>query len=246
VAADSRIEELRRRVEADPASIAFAQLAEEYRRGGALEEAVNCCRRGLARHPGYLSARATLGRALLDLGSLDEAGHELELVLQSAPDNLAAIRAMADLHQRRGDLEQSLKYYKRALAVARFDPHLEDTVSRIDREISGVSQSPTPPTASRAPLMDLDALLASLGMPNAPAPPAMERLLSQQAPAEPAPTVPSDSPRDTAAPDVFAELENDLRSFERPPEKSAEDAMIEALEEWLQAVETAREDRRKA
>ena len=59
-----RIEDLRRRVQKDPASIAFAQLAEEYRRAGQYQEAVEVCRAGLAIHPGYLSARVTLGRAL--------------------------------------------------------------------------------------------------------------------------------------------------------------------------------------
>ena len=43
--ADSpRLEELRRRVQADPASIAFAALAEEYRRAGKFREAVEASR----------------------------------------------------------------------------------------------------------------------------------------------------------------------------------------------------------
>ena len=98
-----RIEALRRRVEKDPASIAFAQLAEEYRRAGDYEQAIRICREGLARHPGYLSAQVTLGRALIELGQFDEARAELEAVVSVAPDNLAAIRALADIHQRHGD-----------------------------------------------------------------------------------------------------------------------------------------------
>jgi tetratricopeptide (TPR) repeat protein len=98
-----RIEELRRRVEKDPASIAFAQLGEEYRRAGEFEEAIRVCRTGLAQHPGYLSARVTLGRALLETQQYEEAQAELEEVLRSAPDNLAAIRALAEIHQRSGD-----------------------------------------------------------------------------------------------------------------------------------------------
>ena len=96
-----RIAELRRRVHKDPASIAFAQLAEEYRRGGDYEDAVRVCRAGLAQHPLYLSARVTLGRALLELGRFPEAQAEFQEVLRVAPDNLSAIRALADLHQRR-------------------------------------------------------------------------------------------------------------------------------------------------
>ena len=96
-----RIDDLRRRVERDPTSIAVAQLAEEYRRSGELEEAVRVARRGLEQHPLYLSARVTLGRALAELGHFDEAKTEFQQVLAAAPDNLVALRSMANLHQRR-------------------------------------------------------------------------------------------------------------------------------------------------
>src|SRR5438045_3709125 len=109
-----RIEELRRRVEKDPTSIAFAQLGEEYRRIGDYEEAVKVCRDGLARHPGYLSAQVTLGRALMELEKFDEAQTELEAVRSVAPDNLAAIRALADIHQRRGDVGGAIDLYAAA------------------------------------------------------------------------------------------------------------------------------------
>ncbi len=100
--ADSpRILELKRRVQSDPASIAFAALAEEYRRAGRFEEAVAACVTGLNRHPSYLSARVTLGRSLLEVGRYDEAQTELEHVLRLAPENLAAIRGLADIQHRR-------------------------------------------------------------------------------------------------------------------------------------------------
>ncbi len=98
-----RIEELRRRVQKDPTSIAFAQLAEEYRRMGGLEEAISTCRAGLVHHPTYLSARVTLGRALMELRRFKDARTELEAVLDVAPDNLAAIRGLAEIHQHRGE-----------------------------------------------------------------------------------------------------------------------------------------------
>lgn len=97
-----RIEDLRRRILKDPASIAFAQLAEEHRRAGQFEEAVRVSRAGLAQHPAYLSARITLGRALLEMGLYDEAAAEFEYVLKAAPDNLTAVRELADIKQRRG------------------------------------------------------------------------------------------------------------------------------------------------
>src|SRR4029450_7168423 len=98
MADNQRIEDLRRRVQRDPASIAFAQLAEELRRAHQLPEAVEVCRAGLALHPSYLSARVTLGRALIELNELEHAEAELRYVLQHAAENLSAIRAVAEIH----------------------------------------------------------------------------------------------------------------------------------------------------
>lgn len=95
-----RIADLRRRVERDPASIAFAQLAEEYRRDGRYDDAIEVCSSGLARYPGYLSARVTLGRALMDIGRFDQARQELQRVLDLSPDNVAAKRAVQELRER--------------------------------------------------------------------------------------------------------------------------------------------------
>src|SRR5436190_20972352 len=106
--ADSpRIEELKRRVQVDPASIAFAALAEEYRRAERYQEAIDTCAAGLVRHPSYLSAHVTLGRALIELGRLQEARQELEFVLKLAPENLAAIRGLAEIHHRLGGEDQA-------------------------------------------------------------------------------------------------------------------------------------------
>ena len=132
---ESRLEDLRRRVEKDPASIAFAQLAEEYRRAGRYVEAVAACRVGLARHPGYLSARVTSGRALIELGQLDEAQQEFERVLRSSPENLAALRGLAEIHHKRGALPEALTQYKAALSLARNDPELEETVNDLARRL---------------------------------------------------------------------------------------------------------------
>ena len=103
LAASSRIEELRRRVDLDPASVAFAALAEEYRRASRFDEAIATCRAGLERHPDYVSARVTLGRALLDTGALSAAKAEFEQVIKVAPENLAAIRGLAEIHKRLSD-----------------------------------------------------------------------------------------------------------------------------------------------
>ena len=135
MADNQRIDDLRRRVQKDPASIAFAQLAEECRRAGRYQEAVAVCHAGLQIHPGYLSARVTLGRALIELEQLEPARAELERVLKSAPENLAAIRGLAEIHHRLGSLGEALTQYRSALALAQNDPDLQEAVEELSREL---------------------------------------------------------------------------------------------------------------
>jgi tetratricopeptide (TPR) repeat protein len=136
VADSPRIHELRRRVQQDPASLAFAPLAEELRRAGRAQEAVTICQNGLSHHPEYVSARATLGRALLDLGLPDEAFLELTAVLHAAPENLAALRGLADVHQRRGEIAEALSTFRRAHALAPQDGEIEQAIAALERTIS--------------------------------------------------------------------------------------------------------------
>ena len=135
MAEHSRLDDLRRRVEHDPSSIAFAQLAEEYRRAAMFQEAVDVCRAGLEVHPSYLSARVTLGRALVELQQFQEAQQELQQVQRTAPENLAAIRGLADVFHRQGALTDALAQYRTALAIARHDPDLEQTVADLARQV---------------------------------------------------------------------------------------------------------------
>lgn len=139
MADNPRIEELRRRVQADPASIAFAALAEEYRRAGRYKDAIETCRTGLQRHPSYLSARVTLGRSLVQIAQFDEAREVLEHVLRAAPENLAAIRALAEIHERQGETPEALEQYRVALHVA-------------TQEAEAAVTSPEPPTPPPPPV----------------------------------------------------------------------------------------------
>jgi len=97
VAQNARIEELRKKLEREPGSPLFAQYAEELRRAGDLGEAIRICREGLAKHPGYASARITLARALATSGEAAAARSEFEAVLRVAPDNVIAQRGIEEL-----------------------------------------------------------------------------------------------------------------------------------------------------
>jgi tetratricopeptide (TPR) repeat protein len=134
----TRLEELKRRVEADPASIAFASLAEEYRRAARFDEAVEASRAGLRFHPTYVSARVTLGRSLMELGLYDQAERELHVVARSTPDNLAARRALGDLYWRQADLVRALEQLQLASGLAPGDGELTEMVRELALEVAAL------------------------------------------------------------------------------------------------------------
>ncbi len=181
------------------------------------QEAVDVCHSGLAIHPTYLSARVTLGRSLVELGAFDEAQQELERVLQSAPENLAAIRGLADVLHRRGALVEALAQYRAALAIAKHDPDLEQTVADLARNVE-----PKRP-AHATDGLSFEQVAKELAV-HAPAPP-------------PAPITPEAAPPVEAQPDDDSALDHGSR-YDR------ETAMIAALEQFLDAVHVVRADRR--
>jgi tetratricopeptide (TPR) repeat protein len=240
--ADSqRIDDLRRRVQADPASIAFAQLAEECRRAGHYREAVDVCRAGLELHPGYLPARVTLGRALIELNDLETALAELEHVLKSAPENLAAIRGVAEIHHRQGSLAQALAQYRAALAVARNDPDLQRTVDELARQVE------PPPPAPSANGLSFEQMQDEF-LQNLPPPPVL-----RIAPASVAQTTPAEIGADANALNPESAVTTpavavDHRAADAPPQDTDgpdhAPKLLAVLEQWLDAIHGSRAQHR--
>jgi len=143
--ADSRIDDLRRRLERDPGSRLFAQLAEEYRKAGDRAEAIRVARAGLALHPAYPSARLTLGRALLDSGDAAGARAELEAALRDAPDNILASRFLGQALEAVGELGPALQQLEKTLKMAPGDRQLETQIVALRSRVG------TPPARATAP-----------------------------------------------------------------------------------------------
>jgi FimV-like protein len=109
------IESLKRKMARDPFSRAFLQLAEEYRRAGRFEEAVQVCQEGLARHPTYHTARIALGRTYLEAGDLETARRTLGEVIELAPENHLAAKLLAEVQRRLGDSAGAAETYRSIL-----------------------------------------------------------------------------------------------------------------------------------
>jgi tetratricopeptide (TPR) repeat protein len=116
VAAMRRHEE---RLARDPGSLAFAQLADLYRKAGRTQDAIALCRQGLARYPQYTTARLILAKAWLADGRLDEAGAELRTALDQSPKDVQCLRLAAEVERRQGNLDGAAEYLD---VVVKLDP----------------------------------------------------------------------------------------------------------------------------
>lgn len=160
--ADSRIDELRRRLEREPGSRLFAQLAEEHRKAGDRAESIRVARAGLALHPSYPSARLTLGRALLDSGDPAGARVELEAALRDAPDNILASRFLGQALEAVGELGPALLQLQKTLKMAPGDRQLESQIVALQARLRSAPPVPAPPrpgaSAVTAPMPRADAV----------------------------------------------------------------------------------------
>ena len=126
------IEALKERMARDPLSRAFLQLAEEYRKAGRFEEAVQVCQEGLDRHPGYHTARIALGRTYLDAGDLESAHQALTEVLDTMPENHLAAKLLAEVQLRLGNRAGAAETYRAILSHYPGDREVEGLLSDLD------------------------------------------------------------------------------------------------------------------
>lgn len=180
----SEIEKLERRVQENPQGRFFASLADAYRKDGQVGRALEVLKTGLMIHPDYVSARVVLGRCLLDQG--DDAGAEAAFtrVTELDGESVIALKALADISERRGDFSASAKW---AHALLTIDPGSDEAREQLVR-VQGLSDAPAGEPESAAPSAELQGLVdlaaEAPAMAEAPAP-AAEEPMPAAAPPEP-------------------------------------------------------------
>ena len=105
------------RLAKDPSSLAFASLADAYRKAGRTREAIRLCREGLERFPEYGTARLILAKTLLDDGDPEGALGEVRRILEASPKDAQAHRLASELHRRAGRLEEALAHLRQAVTL---------------------------------------------------------------------------------------------------------------------------------
>jgi tetratricopeptide (TPR) repeat protein len=105
------------RIQRDPTSLAFAQLADLYRKAGRTAEAIALCREGLARYPHYTTARLTLAKCHQADGDFERALAEVAVILEVSPRDVQPHRLAAEIHRRCGRLDEAVRHLETAVTL---------------------------------------------------------------------------------------------------------------------------------
>jgi len=129
------------RLARDPASLAFAQLADLYRKAGRTRDAVALCRNGLTRYPHYTTARLILAKALVADGQLAPAQVELEAILEASPKDVQCHRLAAEIQRRMGHIDEAVRHLEAAIALDSSDRESQALLSLLRAAAPGAVEA---------------------------------------------------------------------------------------------------------
>ena len=136
------IEKLREKVDKDPNSKLFVPLAEEYRKEGMLDEAIEVLLKGIELQPAYMSARVSLGKIYVEKGQLPEARSEFENVIKSIPDNLYAHKKLAEIYRDTGQRDMAVNAYRTVLRLNAMDEDAQTNLRDLEGEEDALELEP--------------------------------------------------------------------------------------------------------
>ena len=132
------IEQLIEQYKENPRRV-FARLANEYRKRGDLDAAIQICRAQVPLQPTYVSGYIVLGQALFENKQFDEAGSTFEAAIALDPENLIALRQLGDIARQMGDPNGARAWYYRLLEV---DPQNEEVTAHVKAMEAGPPNAP--------------------------------------------------------------------------------------------------------
>jgi len=142
----------------DPQSLVFLRLGELLRQKRQFDAATRVALHGLERHPHQADAHDLYARILADRHDYERAFDEWDMTLRIAPHHTGAMKGLAFLYFKVGDLAQAEAHLQEAHGIAPDDPSIAQAFAVIRGE--------TPPPLS-APAAEPE----SLPIPEAPPPP---------------------------------------------------------------------------
>ncbi len=157
----------------DPQSLVFLRLAEALRRKGQLDAALRVALNGLERHPHLADAHDLYARVLTDKHDYERAFDEWDMALRIAPNHTGALKGLAFLYFKVGDLAQAEAHLDLALRVEPDDPTITQAIEMVRGGASPPSPQPVlasepkaidaaPTAAVSAPVLDESRVFAGL------------------------------------------------------------------------------------
>lgn len=128
----SEIAKLSERYNKDPTSRMFVQLADAYRKNNMIDEALDILQKGLQHHPSYALAHLILGKCHFDKRLYEQAKAAFEQTLAIDPQNIVALRMLAQTCEATKDEEGQLKAFKGILAIDPYDASAQEKLTRLE------------------------------------------------------------------------------------------------------------------
>jgi len=135
----------------DPQSLVFLRLGEVLRKRGQLDAAQRVALNGLQRHPHLADAHDLYARVLADRRDYEHAFDEWDAAARIAPTHTGALKGLAFLYFKVGDLTQAEAHLAAAREVDPADASIEQALAMV-RERTGGPRAAT--AESAAPLED--------------------------------------------------------------------------------------------
>jgi tetratricopeptide (TPR) repeat protein len=129
----------------DPQSLVFLRLGEALRRKGQLDAAMRVAMNGLERHPHLADAHDLYARILTDKHDYQRAFDEWDMAVRIAPHHTGALKGLAFLYFKVGDVAQAEAHLEQARKVEPDDPSIDQAIAMMRK-----GASPPPPTAPTA------------------------------------------------------------------------------------------------
>ena len=134
----------------DPQSLVFLRLGETLRRKGQLDAALRVAVIGLERHPHLADAHDLYARVLTDKHDYEHAFDEWDMAGRMAPNHTGALKGLAFLYFKVGDLAQAESYLEAARKVEPDDPSIDQAFEMMRGGQRPPSHAPPPAPEPRA------------------------------------------------------------------------------------------------
>ena len=144
-----RIAELERKFAENPRRY-FAALANEFRKQGELDRAIELCESHLAEQRNHLSGHVVLAQALVDAGRESDAWDPLHTALDLDPENFIALRLIGELSAKVGDIDHARSFFFRALEIEPRNEQLLAAVKTLSPRPAAAVEGEQPAVATPA------------------------------------------------------------------------------------------------